>query len=433
MNRRFFLKSGGVALASVGAATMSPSFLTRALAQTNGKGRRKILIAVFQRGAMDGLSAVIPYAEPEYYNLRSAIAIPRPAAADSSIAGAGGSQPNQAPAIDLDGFFAFHPALAPFKPIYDSGQLAVIHATGSPDSTRSHFDAQDYMESATPGMKGTVDGWLNRYLQSNGVAGASPFRGVAMGPTLPRSMQGRASTIAMNSINDFTLRAGGGAQGQAVQGGFEAMYAQTVNDALRGAGKETFEAMKLLKQVNPAQYKPSPDAAYPRGPFGNRLRQIAQLIKSDIGLEVAFTDIGGWDTHTNQGSSQGQLAARLAEFSQGLSALYSDLKERADEVVILTMTEFGRTARENGNRGTDHGHASVIFVLGGPVKGGKVYGKWPGLKAHQLNEGRDLAVTTDFRDVFAEIAKNHLGASDLDAIFPGYKVSPSNFKGLIRS
>jgi uncharacterized protein (DUF1501 family) len=422
MNRRFFLKSGGVALASISAATMSPSFLTRALAQTSGKGRRKILVAVFQRGAMDGLSAVVPYAEQEYYNLRSAIAVPRP--------GAGGAQPNQGPAIDLDGFFALHPALAPFKPIYDSGRLAIVHAAGSPDNTRSHFDAQDYMESATPGVKSTTDGWLNRCLQSNGAAEASPFRGVAMGPTLPRVMQGKASAIAMNNINDFTIRAGGEA-GQAVQGGFEAMYAQTVNDALRGAGKETFEAMKLLKRVNPTQYKPSPDAVYPRGAFGDRLRQVAQLIKSDIGLEIAFTDIGGWDTHANQGSSQGQLALRLTELAQGLSALYVDLEERAEDVVILTMTEFGRTARENGNRGTDHGHASVMFALGGQVKGGKVYGKWPGLKSHQLYEGRDLAVTTDFRDVFAELAKKHLGATDLNAIFPGYQVNASNFKGLI--
>jgi uncharacterized protein (DUF1501 family) len=372
---------------------------------------------------MDGLNAVVPYAEQDYYNLRSSIAVPRP--------GAGGAQPNQAPAIDLDGFFALHPALAPFKPIYDSGQLAIIHASGSPDNTRSHFDAQDYMESATPGVKSTADGWLNRYLQSNGAADSSPFRGMAMGPTLPRVMQGKASAIAMNNINDFTIRAGSGETGQAVQGGFEAMYSQTVNDALRGAGKETFDAMKLLKRVNPAQYKPSPDAVYPRGAFGDRLRQVAQLIKSDIGLEIAFTDIGGWDTHANQGSSQGQLATRLTEFAQGLSALHTDVKERADDVVILTMTEFGRTARENGNRGTDHGHASVMFALGGSVKGGKVYGKWPGLKSHQLYEGRDLAITTDFRDVFAELAKKHLGATDLNAIFPGYQINASNFKGLI--
>jgi len=441
MNRRFFLKNSGIALASISASMMAPSFLTRALAQSNGNGRRKILIAIFQRGAMDGLSAVIPYGDQEYYNLRSSIAIPRPGAqagvqagAQAGVqAGVQGGQPNQTQAIDLDGFFALHPALAPFKPIYDSGQLAIIHATGSHDNTRSHFDAQDYMESATPGVKSTSDGWLNRYLQAGDDAKASPFRGVVMGPNLPRVMQGKASAIAMNNINDFTIRAGGGDIGQAVQGGFEAMYQQTVNDALRGAGKETFDAMKLLKRVNPAQYQPVSGVIYPRGAFGDRLRQIAQLIKSDIGLEVAFTDIGGWDTHANQGSSQGQLALRLTELAQGISALYADLKERADDVTILTMTEFGRTARENGNRGTDHGHASLMFALGGSIKGGKVYGKWPGLKSHQLYENRDLAITTDFRDVFAEIAKNHLGANNLNTIFPGYQVNTSNFKGMFKA
>jgi uncharacterized protein (DUF1501 family) len=426
MNRRYFLKNSGIALASLGAVTMSPSFLTRTLAQANQSGRRKILIAIFQRGAMDGLNAVVPYGEQEYYNLRSSIAIPRPG-------GAQGGQPNQAPAIDLDGFFALHPALVSFKPIYDSGQLAIIHAVGSPDSTRSHFDAQDYMESGTPGVKSTTDGWLNRYLQSNPDQKASPFRAVAMGANLPRAMQGKASAIAMNNINSFDIRTGGGEMGQAIQGGFEAMYEQTVNDALRGTGKETFEAVKLLKRVNPTQYQPTAGVIYPRGQFGERMKQIAQLIKSDIGLEVAFTDIGGWDTHANQGSSLGQLAIRLTELSQGISALHADLKDRADEVVIVTMTEFGRTAKENGNRGTDHGHASVMFALGGSIKGGKVYGKWPGLKSSQLYESRDLALTTDFRDVFAELAKDHLGATNLNTIFPGYQVNPANFKGLIRA
>jgi uncharacterized protein (DUF1501 family) len=427
MDRRFFLKNSGIALASISAATMSPSFLTRALAEANQGGRKKILIAIFQRGAMDGLSAVVPYAEQDYYKLRSSIAVPRPAG------GSWSGQPNQAPAIDLDGFFALHPALASFKPIYDEGQLAIVHAAGSPDNTRSHFDAQDYMESGTPGMKSTTDGWLNRYLQASPDRKASPFRAVAMGANLPRTMQGKASAIAMTNIADFTIRAGGGEMGQAIQGGFEAMYAQTVNDALRGTGKETFDAVKLLKQVNPGQYKPAAGVAYPRGQFGERLKQIAQLIKSDIGLEVAFTDIGGWDTHANQGSSQGQLANRLTELAGGISALYADLKDRADDVVILTMTEFGRTARENGNRGTDHGHASVMFALGGSIKGGKVYGKWPGLSSSQLYEGRDLALTTDFRDVFAELAKNHLGAANLNAIFPGYQINTSNFKGLVRA
>jgi uncharacterized protein (DUF1501 family) len=346
------------------------------------------------------------------------LAIPRPESSQGAV-------------IDLDGFFGFHPALSPFKTIYESGRLAIIHAVGSPDNNRSHFDAQDYMESGTPGVKSTADGWINRYLQSKPDQKATPFRAIAMGANLPRTMQGKAPTIAMTNIRDFTIRSGGGEMGQAVQGGFEAMYSQTVNDALRGTGKETFEAVKMLKNINPGQYQPAPGANYPRGRFSDSLRQIAQLIKSDIGIEVAFTDIGGWDTHANQGNSQGQLANRLTEFSQGISALYADLQDRAEDVVILTMTEFGRTAKENGNRGTDHGHASVMFVLGGNVKGGKVYGKWPGLKPEQLNERRDLALTTDFRDVFADLAKNHLGATNLNQIFPGHQVNTANFKGLI--
>jgi uncharacterized protein (DUF1501 family) len=421
MNRRFFLKNSGLALASFGVVLNAPSFLARTLQQTGAKGRRKILIAIFQRGALDGLNAVIPYAEQEYYDLRPSLAIARPKSGD------------QATALDLNGHFGLHPALAPFKPIYDEGHLAIVHAVGSPDMTRSHFDAQDYMESGTPGVKSTSDGWLNRYLQTKPDPKASPFRAVAMGANMPRMMQGKAPTLSINNLNDFGIRAGGGGTSRAMQGGFEAMYEQTANAALRGTGRETFEAVRLLKTVNPAQYQPGTGVSYPRGPYGDRLKQVAQLIKSDIGLEVAFADIGGWDTHVAQGSAQGQLANRLIEFGQGIAALYADLKDRADEIVILTMTEFGRTAKENGNRGTDHGHASVMFVLGGKVKGGQIYGKWPGLKTSQLYEQRDLAITTDFREVFAELAKTHLGATNLNAIFPGYQVNQANFKGLIRA
>jgi uncharacterized protein (DUF1501 family) len=421
MNRRFFLKNSGLALASFGVAMNSPSFLARTLQQTGTRGRRKILVAIFQRGAMDGLNAVVPYAEQEYYDLRPTIAVPRPKSGDATAA------------IDLNGHFGLNPALAPFKPIYDEGQLAIIHAVGSPDTTRSHFDAQDYMESGTPGVKSTTDGWLNRYLQTKADPKASPFRAVAMGANMPRMMQGKAPALSISNLNDFGIRAGGGESGQAIQGGFEAMYEQTANAALRGTGHETFEAVRLLKTINPTQYQPAAGANYPRGQYGDRLKQVAQLVKSNIGLEVAFADIGGWDTHVNEGNGQGQLANRLIEFGQGISALYADLKDRADEVVILTMTEFGRTAKENGNRGTDHGHASVMFLLGGNVKGGQVYGKWPGLKTEQLYERRDLAVTTDFRDVFAELAKTHLGATNLNTIFPGYQINQANFKGLLRA
>jgi uncharacterized protein (DUF1501 family) len=418
MNRRFFLKSGGVALASVGLMSAAPSFLQRAaLAQARSGGRRKTLIAIFQRGAVDGLNVVVPFGERQYYDLRPTLAIPRPQSGNAESA------------IDLDGFFGLHPALAAFKPLWDAKRLAIVEAVGSPDNTRSHFDAQDYMESATPGVKSTRDGWLNRYLQSKIDSKASPFRAVSMTQNLPRTLQGRAPALAISNLADFTIRAG--QYSQSVQGGFESIYEQSVKDVLGGTGRETFEAVNYLKKVNPSQYKPENGAQYPRSAYGNALLQIAQLIKADVGLEVAFTDVGGWDTHVNQGNTRGQLAFRLAEFGSGIGALVQDLGRRMDDVVILTMSEFGRTARENGTRGTDHGHANSMFVIGNSVRGGRVYGDWPGLKADKLYEGRDLALTTDFRDVFGEIAYKHLGDQNLQAVFPGYAASASKFRGLL--
>jgi uncharacterized protein (DUF1501 family) len=418
VTRRFFLKSTGVAVAGFAAV---PSFLKRtALAQTAGvAGKdRPVVIAIFQRGAMDGISAVIPFGDRSYYSVRPNIAIPEPKSGNADAA------------LDLDGFFALHPALAPFKPIYDEGHLAIVQAVGSPDNTRSHFDAQDYMESATPGNKGTGDGWLNRYMQAKADPKASPFRAVSFTANLPRTLLGPAPAIAMTNISDFGVRAGQG-NGQVAKG-FEELYSTSLGDSLHGTGKEAFEAVKMLKKANPQQYQAANGANYPRSPFGNALLQIAQLIKSDVGIEVAFADVGGWDTHANQGSSRGQLANRFQDFSQGIAALYKDLGDRMRNVVIVTMTEFGRTIRQNGSGGTDHGHASCLFVLGGPVKGGKVYGKWPGLSTDQLYEGRDLALTTDFRDVFSEIAGRHMGARNLNSIFPGFNANPANFRGFIR-
>ena len=419
MNRRYFIKSGGIALASFGVMTATPTFLRRALAETieqaNG-GRRKTLIAIFQRGAVDGLNVVVPHGEHAYYDMRPNIAIPKPN---------GGADA----AINLDGFFGLHPALASFKPLWDSKRLAIVHASGSPDNTRSHFDAQDYMESATPGVKSTRDGWLNRYLQSKAEPGKSLFRAVSMTQQTPRAMQGKSPTLAISNLADFRIRAG--QTSAAVQGGFEEIYDQAVNDTLHGTGKETFEAINYLKRVNPAQYKAENGANYPATPFGNSLRQTAQLIKAGVGLEVAFTDIGGWDTHVNEGNQQGQLSNLLRQFSNAIAALYTDLGQKMDDVLILTMSEFGRTARENGNRGTDHGHANAMFILGNSVRGGKVYGEWPGLKSEQLYEGRDLALTTDFRDVFGEVAAKHLGASNMNSIFPGYPGGSSKFRGFL--
>jgi uncharacterized protein (DUF1501 family) len=266
-------------------------------------------------------------------------------------------------------------------------------------------------------------------LQSRPDRQASPFRAVSMTQNLPRVMQGRAPALAISNLNDFTVRAGQASQ--VMQGGFESIYDTAAGDALGGTGKETFEAINFLKKVNPAQYKLENGAQYPRTPYGNALLQIAQLIKAGVGLEVAFTDIGGWDTHLNEGGARGQLALRLTEFGAGLAALYADLGARMDDVVVLTMSEFGRTARENGNRGTDHGHANAMFVFGGSTRGGRVYGDWPTLSEDKLYEGRDLALTTDFRDVFGEIAQKHLGNADLNRVFPGYAASPAKFRGVL--
>ncbi|MBM4193017.1 MAG: DUF1501 domain-containing protein [Gemmatimonadetes bacterium] len=404
MQRRYFIKSGAIALATMG---LSPSFLRRMTygMALPGAAKGKVLICLFQRGAADALNVVVPFGERSYYQLRPAIAIPAPSSSMRS-------------ALDLDGFFGLHPSLAPLKPLWDKGLLAPIHAVGSPSSTRSHFDAQDYMESGTPDVKGTTDGWLNRYLAASGTCEqckVSPFRAVSMAPQTPRILQGSAPTVAMDSLAQFAVRSGGDAAAR-----LEALYRTGSADVVHGAGSEMFDAVKMLRSANPQQYQPANGAAYPRSQFGQRLLQIAQLIKSDVGLEIAFADIGGWDTHVNQGGVQGQLANRLDDFAQSIAALTLDLGDRMENVVILTMSEFGRMARQNGNGGTDHGHAGSMFVIGGGVKGGKVYGKWPGLAPEQLFEGRDLALTTDFRSVFAEIASGHLGASATDALFPGY-------------
>ena len=418
MNRRFFIKSGSIALASMGMSLSAPAFLERVVrANTAAGGKRKTLIAIFQRGAVDGLNMVVPFGEAGYYASRPSISIPKPETGNAEVA------------IDLDGMFGLHPAMSSFKPLWDSKRLAIIHAAGSPDNTRSHFDAQDYMESATPGIKSTRDGWLNRYLQIKQDKDQSSFRAVSMTRTMPRVLQGSAPAVAMANLSEFAIRAGKSSAN--IQGGFEAIYGVTSSDVLAGTGRETFEAINFLKKANPAQYKPENGAQYPRNPFGNSLLQIAQLIKAGVGLEIAFTDIGGWDTHVNQGNSRGQLANLLQQFSSGIAALYEDLGQRMDDVVVLTMSEFGRTVRENGNRGTDHGHANAMFVLGNSVRGGKVYGRWPGLKDDQLNEGRDLALTTDFRDVFGEVATRHLGATDVKSMFPKYDLSPSRFKGFL--
>jgi uncharacterized protein (DUF1501 family) len=399
-NRRVFLRNSALAMVGVGAA---PLWLKRALYAADAPSpRKKILVAIFQRGAADGLNVVVPHGERAYYDLRPTIAIPRPNGGKDA-------------AIDLDGFFGLHPSLAPLKPMFDAQHLAIVDAVGSPDPTRSHFDAQDYMESGTPGLKATDSGWMNRALPK--IEGKeSPVRALSLGPQVARALHGPEPALALQSIAGFQVR-----NEQAAKQ-FMDMYESSKDPLLRAAGRETFEAAALLQSVQRSPYTPANGANYV-GRFGDSLKQVAQLIKADVGVEMAFADIGNWDHHVNevaQKSTEGQLANRLGEFGQSLAAFCQDMGDRMQDVVVVTMSEFGRTARENGNRGTDHGHANCMFVMGGGVKGGKVYGKWPGLEREQLYEGRDLALTTDFRDVLGELVSRHMGNPSLKGVFPGY-------------
>ena len=401
ISRRVFLKNGGLAFVSLGFA---PEFLARTVAAA-GSSRRRVLITVFQRGAVDGLNMIVPFGEREYYASRPSIAIPAPGRNGES-------------AVDLDGFFGLHPRLMPLKPLFDARQLAVVHACGSPDGTRSHFDAQDYMETATPGVKSTPDGWLNRYLHAREHEAQTPFRAVALAPQLPRTLQGLAPALAIGQIDRFGIRAGQSTE--MVQASFESEYAAAADRVLHSTGREAFDAIRMLKQADPSRYAPSNGADYPRSAYGEALKQIAQLVKADVGLEVAFAESGNWDHHVNEGATVGQLAARLDDFGRGIAALVRDLGDRMQDVVILTMSEFGRAVAENGNRGTDHGHGNAMMIIGGSVRGGKVYGKWPGLAREQRYDGRDLAVTTDFRAVFHEVVKGHLGLTDTSQVFPRF-------------
>ena len=407
-SRRYFLTRSGISL--IGLSTM-PTFLQRAVAGSPNSGKKQ-LVVLFQRGAADGLNIVVPFGEANYYRMRPNIAIPEPRRGGTDSA------------IDLDGFFGLHPSLASLEPLFHKNELAIVHATGSPDPTRSHFDAQDFMESGTPGVKSTDDGWLNRALETIPEENGSPFRAVAMGANLPRMLRGSAPAIALPDVKQFKLMSQTPGAGQIAEGGFEAMYAQTVDHALRGTGTETFEAIDMLRKADPSKYQPENGADYGKNRLGQNLQQIGQLLKANIGTEVLFVDCGGWDNHVNEGGVQGQLSNLLKDLGQSMAAFRQDMGNRMENIVLVTMSEFGRTARENGNRGTDHGHANCMFVIGGDVKGGKVYGRWPGLNEGQLNDGRDLALTTDFRSVLGEILQKHNGVRDLAPVFPGFDNNP---------
>lgn len=355
-DRRYFLRTTSLALFG---AALPLRAATR---------RNKVLVVLFQRGAVDGLNMIVPYGEQAYYAARPSIAIDRK------------------DVLDLDGFFGAHPSLQALMPFWKDKSLAIVHAAGSPDATRSHFDAQDFMESGTPGLKSTKDGFLARALGPSKPKSAAP-RAVAITTSLPRILAGLPDAIATTDLAKFR-------NDRAAQ-----LFASMYPDA--------FEAARVLGKVNAS---------------GTPLRQVASLIKADVGLEVAFVDSGGWDTHAAQ---NGALTNNLRRMSDDIAAFANDLGSRMSDVVLVTTSEFGRTVRENGNRGTDHGHGTVMLVLGGATRGGKVHGKWPGLARERLFEGRDLAVTTDFRDVFAEVLGKHLGVRGMENVFPGYVARPA--------
>ena len=402
LTRRFFVKGSALVMAGAGAV---PGWLGRAAAATQGK--KKTLVAIFQRGAADGLSIVAPFGDKRYADLRPTIGVSAP-----------GNPQRQPNGIDLDGFFALHPQLDALKPLWDKQQLAIVEATGSPDPSRSHFDAQDFMESGTPGAKG--NGWLNRALAPP-TAETSPLRAVAMGAQLPRTLWGDRSAIAVADMQQYKM-------GEETASIVQSMYENSSDKPLETAGKDAFAAMKMIQSLTGGNYTPDNRAQYGGSELGRNLQQVARLIKADTGVEAAFAEIGGWDHHQNE---QQQMPNLLRQFGQALSGFAQDMGDRMEDVVLVTMSEFGRTAQENGDNGTDHGHGSLMMVLGGPIRGGKVYGRWPGLEKEQLYEGRDLDVTTDFRAVLGELVSGHLGQKDIAQVFPGFK--PGEQLGLLRA
>ncbi len=429
LSRRLFLQGGGLLAASFGLGL--PAFARAALAgegvQAQPGKRQKVFAFLFLRGALDGLHAVQPHGERRLASLRPDLLLPAPGAAKKSDA--------LQPLLDLGvPGFGLHAALAPLLPLWQDGALALVHAVGSPGNTRSHFDAQDMLELGTPGLKNTPDGWLSRALGAAPTAGErSPLEAVAITGKLPRSLQGTAGALAFASVEQLRLRplaGAGGEKGRArSRAAFEALYARSADEALSAQGKEAFAALQLLdKKIGKDGLPTAPGASYPQGPLGSSLKQLAQLIKADVGLRVACTEAGGWDTHSGQ---PGALSRGLGDLGQALAAFHRDLGDRAGEVVLVAATEFGRTVRQNGAQGTDHGHGSVAFVLGGPVAGGKLHGRWPGLEDSQLFEGRDLAVTTDLRQVLLACAEAQLGPLDAGKVFPGFTAGP--LPGLLRA
>ena len=412
IHRRAFMKSGAMALFATGFGGL-PNFIASAASGQKilqPYKKNKVMVCIFQRGAMDGLMAVSPFADP---NLK----ILRPGLYMSPLEKEGGL-------FNLDDHFGLHPAMAALQPYFGEKRMAIVHGVGSPNTTRSHFDAQDYMEAGTPFNKGTASGWLNRVA---GLMGhdATPFRAVSLTNALPRSFYGDNEALAISNLQDFAIQMRNNPMGgKTVSKSFEELYDKTSSSLLNKTGKESFDAMKMLNVNELKNYQPAKDVVYPQTALGNSLKQIAVLIKMQVGLELAFAESGGWDTHVNQGTTNGAFARNLKDFSDSIAAFWKDLSAYQDEVTVMTMTEFGRTAHQNGTGGTDHGRASCLFVLGNDVQGGKVYQNIKSLAKEELEDKRDLPVSTDFRAVFSNVAQSHLKLQNSKGLFPDWNGQP---------
>lgn len=372
----------------------------------NSTPRGDTLIVIFLRGAADTLNIVVPHAEDAYYALRPSLGIPRP---DDNKANA------ESRVLDLDGFFGLHPSMRGLLDAWDEKQLAIIHACGAPDESRSHFKAMELMERGVDSERGPASGWIGRHLAALDTGNRSPLRAVGLGEMPQRSLSGSVPVSALRSIADFHLKGDARAVAQ-MRAALDTIYSG--NDSFSILGQESLAILDILQKLDPTQ---SPVTSYPITDFSLALQQVSLLIKADVGLEVAAIDLGGWDTHFAQGGAEGQMARLMQDLADGLAAFHQDLRDRMDTVTVVTMSEFGRRARENGSFGTDHGHGSMMMVMGANVDGGKVHGQWPGLGEGQLVGPGDLAVTTDYRDVLSEILVKRLNNPALEEIFPNYR------------
>lgn len=415
ISRRTFLQ-GASTVGVIGASqSLFPSWMPKLAFRPNfaPKNPGDTLVVISLRGGMDGLSAVAPYGDgSHYYDARPTLAIPE----------------NEL--LDLDGYFGLHPSMAALHDVFKEGDLAIVHASGLTDSTRSHFDAMRFMETAALGDRTVGTGWIGRHLQSASWQNDSPFRAVGMGSMVPTLLRGPVTPLAIKSITDFHFK---GREDEATRlrqalGDLYTFGAPT--DVLNKQADLVWDTIDVLQQLNATEYSAASGVVYPDSEFGMGLKQIAQLIKGGVGLEVATIDFGGWDTHEEQGSLGGEFDFLISEFSQGLAAFYADMRDHMDSISLVAISEFGRTIDENGSQGTDHGHGNAMFLMGGGFKGGQVYGEWPTLAPHMRDDSDDLAITTDYRDVLAEIMSKRIGNSDIATIFPNHKATPL---GLVNS